>query len=674
MNVNFYLSNTNFTAKRSALSNIDNINSKVIILTPDRNTMNIEKEILEILDKESVFNVNVTTFARICKNYLVEKKLYKNVLTKHASIALIKKILLESKDNLKIFKNNIDKDGFAEKIFETICLYRSCGITPENFHIERNGTLLEYKLEDILLVYKKYEECFQEEYTDSFNQLDLFEKNLDKEYFQDTDIYLVDFEDITPTILRVVAKIAKNSKSLNICTTYSKALKDINNHAIYTNDIYYNLKNVFELEGIKSNNIYVEDENINRSKLSKILFSGKGQNLANFDLPSLELIKSNNIENELCYVLASIKKSVLDKECKLSEIGLIVADLETYKKELIIALDKVGLPYYIDESESLKDNILGRITLQIFECMCKGLNKYNILKIIDTGIFKLTLQEINEYKAYVNRIDAKGSYLYSLPDKIEGTDSLKHVLGAIANFVEKIKVLDGSVYDYQNVLNEVLESLNYNEYYQMLYSKYVDSKDIINAKKLTQSYNKLSKTWQELAMVFGNEKICKSDFYSIYKTFVEDIKLSLAPIKVDSLIISDFNNSFISEYRKMYMIGANDNSLPKYSIETALLSDKEIGKLKEKNRLTPTINLLNKRKKFKLYETVLKAKEDITFSYVSVDSKGEELYPTIVYSELEKYLNKRNIIDANENLLIDNSQSGINKIILKNISYKLATE
>jgi len=668
MNVNFYLASTNIIAKREVLKNIST-NSKSLILTADRNTLNLEKELLEVKGLEAIFDVNVTTIGRICKKYLTEKKLYKNVLTKHSSIALIKKILLENKDKLKIFKNNIEKDGFAEKIFETISLYRSCGITPDNFYIPTKEALLKYKLEDIKLIYASYEGCFGEEYTDSFNQLDIFEANLDKEYFKDTDIYLVDYEDITPTIIRVITKLAKCCNSLNICTAFAK--KGTSNYSIYTNDIYYNLKNYFELNGVRSNNIFVEDSDKGRSNLTKLIFSGKQATDSTSKL-ALKLIKANNINDELTTVLTSIKKDVIDGKIKLSDIGLVVADLETYKKDLRVCLDKVELSYYIDESESLDKNILGKINLIIFECMCKGVNKYNLIKLIDTGIMQLTLQEINEYKTYIDRINAKGKYLYELPDKIESTDNLVAALNKVAKFVKLCDFDKGNINDYYDKLNDILSTIGYEEYYEMLYAKYVDNGDIINGRKLSQTYNKLSTIWNELTIVFKNDIIDKSCFYSIIKTFIQDIKLALAPIKVDSLIISDFNNSYIEEKDRLYIIGASDLNLPKYSIETALLSDKEINNIKDNNRLTPTINLINRRKKFKLFELLLKARQEIVFSFVSVDAKGEELYPTIGYSELEKYLTNKSEVNASNNLLIASGQE--NDIIMKNITPKLAVD
>ena len=224
---------------------------------------------------------------------------------------------------------------------------------------------------------------------------------------------------------------------------------------------------------------------------------------------------------------------------------------------------------------------------------------------------------------------------------------------------------------YKDKIYNCLQLLDYDNYYNMLYTKYVDNKDIVNAKKVAQSYTKLNEMWNELEMVMLDRHLKKTDFYSIFKTFVSDIKLNLPPISVNSLVVCDFGSSYIEKKDIIYFIGASDGELPKYTSETALLSDNELGRIEKHNRITPTINIINKRKKFKLYEMILKANQNIVFSYVCVDNKGEELYPSIACSELEKYLLNVTKIDASDYVIVKDSDE---QIITNNITKKLALD
>lgn len=669
MRVKFYLSNLNIVARDRGIQDISkSVNDRdIVVLTPDRNTMNVEMAILKGLKKKSIFNLNVTTFSRLAKKYLVENKLYRNVLTKHASVALLKRIMLGLKSDLKVFGKSIEQEGFAEKIFETICLYKSCRIKPEDLYVVDGSGLLSYKLSDLKTIYTEYEKYFADEYTDSFNQLDLFANTLDKETYANTDFYLMDYEDITPAIARVVCALAKYGGSVTICTTTSTNIDGLNNKHVYCCDVYNTLRSVMEVEGIRYAREIV-DNNTEMGVLSKNIFSGKDIKEKNKAF-ALNIVKANSKEDEVKYVLTRIKRDVLDSKVSYDDVGLVVASIEGYKEKLIEILDNCEIPYFFDESEALSDNVLSVVILSILQMMCKGVDKYTLIKLIDTGIFKLSLRFVQLYKAYVKRIDAVGSYLYSIPSKIKTDDELSSNIHVVKELVDMLDWSDGDVAYYKDKLYSVLQFLDFDNFYEMLYAKYVDTKDILNVKKLTQCRKKLDDMWVELEMVMGNQTMTKAEFYSVFKTFVEDIKLNLPPIAVGSLVVCDFEKSYLEPKKEIYMLGANDGELPKYVSETAILSDNELSRIEKNNKLTPTINMINRRKKNKLLEWVLKANEKLTFSYVSVDDKGEELYPCVVATDLARYMEKVEYSNANDLNIIDNN---IESIVDDNITKSLA--
>jgi len=661
MQVNFYLSNLNSVAKKAALTNIKNINNRVIVLTPDRNTLNVEKELFQILNKNSLFNVDVMTFSRLAKGVLQEKGLYRNILTKHAGVALVKKILLDAKDELGLYKKAINKLGFAEKVFETIQLYKSCRISPEQLHTEYKNTLLSAKLRDLKIIYQKYEEALSGEYTDNFNLLDIFEKKISKEDFSDCDIFLVDYEDITPHMSRIVAKLAKTAKSLNVCTTYSK-VKDIHNEAIYNNELLYNLNSVFETNGIKSNKILCENDN----QLSKYLFSNKQIEVQGYK-PKLKLFKANNISSEIKSVLANIKKDILDGKYEYNDVAFVVSNLSVYKNELIENLLKFDIPFYLDETKALSSNLLSRIVMTLCEILANGVDRYSIIELMDSGICGLTNAQIMKYKDYILTFNATGEWLYSLPSGVAYDEELDVVFDTVRN-INDFKVGDELTFEeYKSRLFAMLQKLNFDKFYEVIYSKFIDCGDVENARHLTQAYDKLSTVWTEMDFLFACQTFKPEYFNEIVKSFIEDIKLSLPPLTVNSLVVSEFESCMVEDCKVIYFVGAADGELPKYNSETALINDKEMKECQSFNKLNPTINLINKRKKFKLFELLFKAKDAINFSYVAVDSKGEERFPCVAYSELQKYLSTE-IESCEFNML------NIENVVKQNITEQISKE
>ncbi len=635
MQVDFYLSNINYFAKRAALQSIciNNEKIKTIILTPDRNTLNIEKEVLEDNNIAAAFNLDVMTFSRLAKNYLKSKGLYKNILTKHAAVSLVSMILQEQQNNLKLFSKNVNQIGFAEKIFETISLFKSCRIAPQDIVLDSDYKLLQLKLCDLKLIYQEYEKKLGEKFTDSFNQLDVFCRAIDAQDFANVDLVLVDFEDITPAIARVLSKLATACRSVKISTTYSKSVKNLSNADVYNNELFYTLKDAFRTNGIESNNIYVEPSG-NIGQISKNIC---GKNDKKIGGVSMRLIGAWDKESEIKNVCSLIKKDIIDGKVSVDNVAIVASDIDGYGDLLEKCLNKANIPYYIDRSQKLSDNILAKVVVGIIEIVLNGVDKYNIIKLLDSGIFALNNTQLNAYKSYINRINAKGKYLYNSPDGLKQSGDVETVFDKL----KPIMMTQSDKYTIaglKEIVDNALESIGYDSFADMIYEKYVAIEDIAKAKMLTQSKRILSEMWEELTMLYGDYEFEAKVLWKIIEAMVQDIKLTLPPIKVGSLVVYDFDTSYIPMTKQLYFVGAEDGALPKYSIESALINDKEINKMSSCNKLSPTIAIINKRKSIKIIESVCKAIDQITFSYVCADSNGESVYPAAIVGELSKVL------------------------------------
>ena len=135
---------------------------KHIIITPDKSSLYYERRLFSILSEESFFDITTTTLSRFA-NKVVGKS--NNILSKQGGILIIKRILLENKNSLVSFNKSSELIGFAGTLFDTICMFKSCNISPSQIDEVENRTL-NNKLKDIKLIYEKYEEYLKEEYTD----------------------------------------------------------------------------------------------------------------------------------------------------------------------------------------------------------------------------------------------------------------------------------------------------------------------------------------------------------------------------------------------------------------------------------------------------------------------------------------------------------------------------
>ena len=107
--VDFVLSNTYLSSFYGVLDNIKQIINKdktqsIILVVPDKFSMNAEQLIFERLKTKSVFNVWLTTLTRLEKKVLQNAEQGLNVLTKQSGTMLVSKIILQNADKLSTYK------------------------------------------------------------------------------------------------------------------------------------------------------------------------------------------------------------------------------------------------------------------------------------------------------------------------------------------------------------------------------------------------------------------------------------------------------------------------------------------------------------------------------------------------------------------------------------------
>lgn len=638
----------------SLLKNRDK-NKNHIIIAPDRSLFSLEKRLFDALDEKCFFDVNVMSLSRLSKGVLAGNT--KNILSKQSGVALVKKILEENKSSLKAFSKASNFIGFASSLFETICFYKSCNVSPSEIYTDNSTTFSNLKQQDIKLVYEEYEKYLSREYTDSFNQLKLFADSINKDTFADTIFYFVEFDDFTRLMYNIIAKLARFCDEVYVCTTYSKGA---NNSNIYSNKIYYDLVDLFKSEGI--------DFNINKLPTFDGCMGMLSNNLLAFTPSTCDLSKDikvrsfENIEDEVRYTIADIYSSAMTSGLDYSNYTIVVPSLTEYKGTLTREIEKYNIPYYIDESATLIDNQYVRLLFYICKIVAsKDYRLSDISVIIKSPILNFDMDAVSTYDGYLRKIDAISDMCLS--GDISNED--------IARFVELVKEKREEIKDDVDYRVCVGICQDLFDYIIVRGVEYNSSLNALEGRIYTQVLGKIDKINKDIIGVFGDIKCSFGEFLEIYKSYFESTNISLPPIASNTLFIADFNTSYVSQNKHIYILGNNEGKLPKMKLDNGLITDDELAQLPNANKLSPTIAMLNARKTFKLFEIVFKFTDTLILSY-SLSASDGKMYPNNLIGSIIKIgnievSNCSGVLDAiNKNYYtIDSSNIAFNNLTPK---------
>lgn len=636
------------------LKNRDKTKSNYII-APDRSLFSIERRLFDELDEECFFDLSVMSFSKLSKKILTNCE--KNILTKQSGVALVKKLLIENKDNLHTFGKATDFMGFATSLFETICLFKSCNISPQEISVDDSSDYLNLKQKDIRLIYEKYEEFLQKDYTDSFNQLKLFAKMIDKNTFANTNFYFVEFDDFTALMYEIIAKIGRFN-NIYICTTFGK---ENNNSNIYTNKVYYDLIDLFKFEGLDFAINKLENNDVLTNNL--LAYVPKKSNKSN----NITITSFDQKSDEIKYVVADIYSRVL--RCPNADFGqftIVLPDFGGYKEELECEFNKYQIPFYFDQNDKLIDYSVIRLIFDICNLFDGRFLSSDILNIVKSSLLNFSLEQVCDYDNYLRKTGRKGlaclncdileeKEIIDFLNKIEQWHSLSKEYTKVAEFYEIIE----EIYDY--IISRGEEFFN--------------SFSPIEKRILEQVKNKFNNIKNDYIAVFGDSEVSFNEFLETYKSYFESSDISLPPITSNTIFVADLDNSYISKTKYLYILGCNEGKCPSFKMDNGLISDEEIAKFPNAKKINPTINLLNSRKTFKLFDIMHRASEHTYLSFYLSSSDGVG-YPNNLIKSVVNIYNQDIVNGSNKLDFVTNSLHNldINNIAFNNMSKEIVVD
>ena len=355
--------------------NIDK--EKIFLIVPEQSNLNSEQKLFKYLQKDSLLNIQVLTLSRMAVRILedVGRNDFTTIDNSSKSM-IIYDILLREKDKLNFLGKS---DNNIKIISKMITELKKHNINFEMLdECELKDILTKLKIEDIKLIYQKYQEILHGNFVDENDILSIVSpKILESNFFENSFVYIDDFYGFTPQEYDVFENILKKSDKITVsitCDNLNPLEKE--NDIFYFNKVFVNklikiaTDNKFDVE-----KVYLK-ENF-RAKVDEIKYLEKAFSsyipVKLYDnIPeNVKLFLANNSYSELEYVANEILKLVKEENYNYNEIAIISDDLDTYNLEAKIIFDKYDIPIFIDNKKDLSENLLIKYILSVIDIFVK---------------------------------------------------------------------------------------------------------------------------------------------------------------------------------------------------------------------------------------------------------------------------------------------------------------
>lgn len=605
MKITLFTNATILDATEEMLSSIDksDFSQEHIIVVPDKYSLQTEKKILSLLG-DSLFNVRVLGLTKLADELLADMGVKCEVVSEGESLLLTQKAIDEVAENFKVFKRG--NFAFCQEMNKLISQLKSSCIESGDLS-EVGKTLSAGKYHDIKLVYEKYNEYLGGK-LDANGKLLLASRFACGDALKNKHYYFGFFEAFTAEGFKLLESLISFAGSLSFA---SASPISIGNDYLYDNDI---IEKIIKIGGKHGVSVEVKKGRQDFSPTKKAILQG----VLSYDKINLSydgfytLLGGNNLEEEVNFVGREVFY-LLHKGYRYSDIGIYVSDLEKYQSCINRVFDKFNFVYFLDLPVLADKSIIVRAIKSLFAVGGGGYQKEDLVSLFLNPLFgcqnlidivqKKEVGGKRGYKVYLSQLFSF-DWFFEEQAKCKSTKDFvsltERLLGELENPFEEFWKENGGDY----LKEELIERQAF---------------DLVR---------------QSLELLEKYDSIISGDEFVLRLSGLLNIPLSTPPTFIDGLNVVDATSSSMENKKIVFILGGQD--LPCLVGEGGLLSDEEL-KINPQKEISPTIRMINRRNRFKLFSLLSTAKERLIITYQILNDEGKK-------NELPSYITSLNQI------------------------------
>ena len=629
---------------------------KIYIITPNQIALMAEKKLMEITNKTGAINTEVITFNRMAfrvRNEIGGAK--KTGLTKCGKAMLIYDLLNKQQANLTFLgKNSENVDIIGNSITE-FKKHRIDIVMLKEEYEKTEDMYLKLKLKDMITMYEKFEENIQNKFLDENDVLDILSKQImESSQFKDAVIYIDEFVGFTKQEYEIISKLMQIAKRVSVTICTDNLVEEDPDK-----DIFFSNKNtgIRLLDLAKESGIQIEDDvvlnNLYRFKnpelkhLENNIFSVPYKKYDK-QVESIKLFLANNQYSEIENIASQIVKLVKTEGYRFNDISVITKNLTTYASLIKVIFNGYGIPVFIDEKKDLSDNILVKYILAILEICNKNWSYESVFNYLKSGFVNIDREEIYKLENYCLEWGIKGSkwykddWTYNKNNEYEDAqiarfnEIRKEIVTRLRTLQDRMKK-NNTFIEITKTLYNFLQEMNIEELLKSKITKLEEKGFLEIANEYETSYKVLMELFDEIVLVFGDEKTTFDKYINILKIGLKNTGLGKIPATQDQVIVGDVNRSRSHKVKAIFIIGVNDGEFPSIYKEEGFFNDADREYLRENGLELAKGSLENLYEdNFNIYKAFTTAEEKLYVSYASSDNEGKSLRPSIMISKLKK--------------------------------------
>lgn len=491
---------------------------------------------------------------------------------------------------LKAYASIETKPEFLSGLLDAIDEFKRCCISPEDLRFASGQTegSLAQKLEELSLLYESYNALCQQGLRDPRDQMTWLLEELEAgTYAQDHVFYIDGFPDFTRQHMAILAHIIRYCGNVTVSLNCDRP----NSSALAFEKAGATASQLLELAkrwNVPVDIRYIPAREGGLNTVRKFLFQGKFDSTISNDV--LQVYRTETVYQECLAVAQKITQLVADG-ARYRQIGVVCADMPTYRTTIELVLQSCQIPAYISGSEDILDKTVIATVLTALDAALGGFEKQDVLSYLKSPLSPLDLTTCDMLENYAILWGINGNKWLvdweNHPESLGGqwTDEAIRCLNQL-NAARKLALdplmhlrkafgnADNMAQQVKALYNFFIE-INLAERLDQLAKQMDAAGDKRTAQILNQLWEIMLTAMEQLHDTLGSTVWEPEVFARLFKLLLSQYSVGTIPTVLDAVTIGPVSAMRCQKSSHLFVLGAAEGNLPGYSGSVSVLNDQE---------------------------------------------------------------------------------------------------
>ena len=659
----------------------DPLGPAVILIVPDQMSYSMEHSLSVNFGLNGIIRAQVSTFKRLAWRVLQETGgITRKEVDGFGYRMLVRSVLEENRDELKLFRQAANKRGFTERIgdlmkeFSRYCLdHEALAGLQEGLSAGNAPRTLQDKVSDLALLLTKIEERLGTAYVDSEGHLALLASQIKfSELIKGADVYIDGFESFTAREYEIITELMKHGHRVTVVLPMESDLTGHADHELFFNPV----RTAMKLREIARNESVEVEGEIHLGETLRFTNEELRHFEKGFELyPSPErasegaitLIEATDRRAEIHAVARKIREQVMNGE-RYKDISILYRQPDKYDELIETIFSQYDIPVFISRKKPMLHHPLIEFSRSVLEAVTSGWTYETVFRAVKTDLFfphqedKLIWRErADQLENYVlangiygNRWfdDARwkvkryrGLELHTTVQTDEELQ-LERELHMIRDLIrEPLAAFEGRLKRSKNG-RDVAEAMFLFMESLQVFDKIIDLRAeeeragrLLNATEHEQAWNSWINVLDQFVLMFGDKQLELKEAARILDEGFDTLEFTRIPPSLDQVTVTTIELSSLMEIDVAFVIGVNDGVLPQRIDAEGILSDSDREWFTMNGlELAPSSKMKLMDESYMAYRAFTSAREKLFISYPIADEEGKSLLPSLYIPRIQQML------------------------------------